>query len=352
MSNKDKFVLSSIILLMIMLGIFCVLPSLIFSNGQKNLVTAERPNIPGEDTTRRPEPPKQEIRQVFERRWNFPLDSCNGSFPYFWQIRLEPLPQINQASKIYVSLRSCWDLPIIPEGAATVDKWEPQPEVRADESALDISPLMPQWHRPIKKGDIYEGSMTIIPRDIGRYKIFILGLFLNLGFDENGNLVHLSDRGSFPISDEPNHPVITDKEVYVKFDGKYITNLFRIYPPLSLKDTSTVDYRVVTKVGYPEGLKLITSDGDNIGFKMLSGPINKGDTLRGSFKAVPPRVGWNVIGLGVEEPPSQGIKPRNDDFSAQYNLLKDGKLLFIAKGQKGYRTISSYYAKKGVQLEK
>ena len=352
MSKKSSFIIGSIVLLAIILTFLLLLPGLIFSNGQKSAVTSERPYIPGEDTASRPEPPKQEIKQVFERRWDFPLDSCNGSFPYFWQIRFEPLPQINQSSKIYVSLRSCWDLPIMPEGAATVDKWQPLPEVRADESALDISPLMPQLRRPIKKGDIYEGSMTIIPRDIGKYKIFILGLFLNFGFDESGKLVHLSDRGSFPISDEPNHPAITDKEVYVKFDGKYVTNLFHIYPPLSLKDTSTVDYRVVTKVDYPEGLKLITRDGADISFKMLPGPIHKGDTLEGSFKAVPPRVGWNSIGLGVEEPPRQGIKPQNDSFSAQYHLLKDGKLLFIAKGQKGYRTLSSYYAKKGVQLEK
>ncbi len=350
MNNKTKSILGLSVLLLFVFVIFWALPGLILSNGQKNPVTAERPYIPGEDTTSRPEPPKQEIRQVFERRWNFPLDSCNGSFPYFWQIRFEPLPQINQPSKIYVSLRSCWDLPIMPEGATTVDKWEPLPEVRADESALDISPLMPQWRRPIKKGDIYEGIMTIIPRDIGRYKIFLFGLFLNLGFDENGKLVHLSDRGSFPISDVPNHPAITDKEIYVKFDGKYTSNLFHITPPLSLGDTSTVHYSVVTKVDYPEGLKLITHNGRNIDFKMMPGPISKGDTLQGSFKAVPPHVGRNSIDLGIEEPPKEGVKPKNDSFTAQYNLLEDGKLLYIVKNQKEYDIFNKYYKSKEVQV--
>jgi hypothetical protein len=85
---------------------------------------------------------------------------------------------------------------------------------------------------------------------------------------------------------------------------------------------------------------------------MLPGPITKGDTLEGSFKVIPPRVGWNSIGLGIEEPPREGVIPKNDTFSVQYHLLKDGKLLYIVKSQKEYNTFFEYYRKRGMDLEK
>jgi len=341
MSNKTKFVLGLAVLLVFTFGILWISPGLIFSNGQKNPVTAERPNIP----VTKHEPPKQEIKQVFEYKWDMPLDSC-GRSPFLRQIKFDPLPEINKPSKIYVKLKSCWE----------TTKESPNLFVIADEGNMDFTQIEPRWLPPIKKGDIYEGSITVIPREVGIHGIVIALITgeasFYFGFNESGELVHLSNRGGFPKNDLPNHPLITDKEIYVKFNGQYVTNLFHIVPSLSFGDTSTVYYRVITKVDYPEGLKLITRDDKNIDFKMLPGPINKGDTLEGSFMAVPPRVGWNSIGLGVEEPPRQGIKPKNDSFSAQYNLLKDGQLLFIAKGQKAYETFFNYYRKKGVQLEK
>ncbi|HVP35552.1 MAG TPA: hypothetical protein VMT04_01020 [Terriglobales bacterium] len=319
-------------------------------------MTAPRPNFPGIDTTHKPEPPKLEVRQIFDYGIAWPADSCKER-TFLGEIRFEPAPQLNKTSKIYVRLKSCCDFVKKPESVTRKQRNDIVINVHADENLIDFTQLEPKWFPPIKKGDIYEGSITIVPREIGTHGICIFiqefGEFcFNFGFYENGQLAYISDRGSIRISDMFNHPAITDKETYVKFDGKYVTNLFHIYPPLSLKDTSTVDYRVVTKVDYPEGLKLVTRDGSNISFKMIPGPINKGDTLTGSFKEVPPRVGWNSIGLGIEEPPREGIRPRNDSFSAQYNLLKDGKLLFIAKGQEEYNTFFNYYAKKGVQLEK
>ena len=143
-----------------------------------------------------------------------------------------------------------------------------------------------------------------------------------------------------------------NKEIYVKFNGQYVTNLFHITPPLSLNDTSTVYYRVITKDYYPDGMKIVTRDHHNFSFKMLPGPITKGDTLEGSFKVIPPRVGWNSIGLGIEEPPREGVIPKNDTFSVQYHLLKDGKLLYIVKSQKEYNTFFEYYRKRGMDLEK
>jgi hypothetical protein len=347
MSKKSSFILGSIVLLAMILGLLLFSPDLIFSNGKKGQVTAERPYFPGVDTSSKPRVTKQEIRQVFDYGWDLPLDSCRGT-AFLCQIRFEPLPQINVPSKVYVTLRACSDCRMKPESSHALVRKDIIFNVYSGEDDMDFTELEPKWFPPYKKGDIYEGAITIVPRETGKHRvcIFVEGFgepCFNFGFNEKGELVHLSDTWDFPPIDLPNLPLITDKEVYVKFNGKYITNLFHIYPPLSLKDTSTVDYRVVTKAKYPEGLKLITRDGANISFKMIPGPINKGDTLEGSFKAVPPRVGWNSIGLGVEEPPRQGIKPQNDSFSAQYNLLKDGKLLFIAKGQKAYETFFNYF---------
>lgn len=265
------------------------------------------------------------------------------------------MPELNKPSKIYVKLKSCWEMKTSHAGVHPIYKEGPLFRVYSDENILDAPQLVePKWLYPIKKGEIYEGSITIVPRDVGLYRICFFepdGPCFNFGFNENGELVHLSDRGSFPKTDMPNHPLITEKDIYVKFKGTYVTNLFHITPPLSLHDTSTVNYRVVTKTDYPNGLKIVTRDDRNISFKIVPGPVNKGDTLEGSFKAVPPRRGKNSIGLGIEEPPKEGNKPKNDSFSAQYHLLKDGKLLFITKGQKEYGALFNYYRTKGVQLE-
>lgn len=356
MNNKTKFVLGLTVLLVVILGIFWVLPGSIFSNGQKIDVMAPRPNFPGIDTTHKPEPPKLEVRQIFDYGIAWPADSCKER-TFLGDIRFEPAPQINKPSKIYVRLKSCSDFEMKRESVPSGYRHDVVINVYADENLIDFTQLEPKWFPPIKKGDIYEGNITIVPREIGTHGICIFiqefGEFcFNFGFYENGELAYISDRGSIRISDMYNHPAITEKETYVKFNGKYVTNLFHIDPPFSLGDTSTVYYSVVTKVDYPEGLKLITHNGRNIDFKMMPGPISKGDTLQGSFKAVPPHVGRNGIALRIEEPPKEGVKSKNDSFSAQYNLLKDGKLLFIVKGQKAYETFFDYYRKKGVELEK
>jgi hypothetical protein len=355
MSNKRKFSLGVMVLSMITLGVLWVLPGLIFSNGQKDSGGKLKIIIPGLDTLPPHPIAKQEVRQVLEYKWDMPADSCRGPENYLWQVRFEPLPEINKPSKMYLKLKACWDEKNAREGVAPLFKEGNFFRIQAPEASLDFTQFdKPRWPYPIKKGEIFEASSTIIPRDIGRYPIAIFGGYLeirmNFGFDENGKLVNLSDVAVFPLTNLPNYTPITDKELYIKFAGKYVTNLFHIIPPLSFGDTSIVYYRVVTKVDYPEGLKLITHDGRNIDFKMMPGPINKGDTLQGSFKAVPPHVGRNSIDLGIEEPPKEGVKPKNDSFTAQYNLLEDGKLLFIVKNQKEYNIFYKYYKSKGVQL--
>ncbi len=357
MNNKKRLGLGLSILLVVILVGYYFLPGTIFSDGKtaKDIITKKwpKPSLPpGVDTTH--EEPKQEIRQVFEYRWGQPLDSCDGRASFAWQIRFEPLPELNKPSKIYVKLKSCWNWDIRPEEAQQPPyNQDPRFIVHASEENMDFTELEPKWHRPIKKGDIYEGSITIVPREIGRHGICIqletVEPCFYFGFDENGELVHLSNRGGFPESDLPFHPLITDREIYVKFNGQYVTNLFHITPPLSLNDTSTVYYRVITKDYYPDGMKIVTRDG-KISFKMLPGPITKGDTLEGSFKVVPPRLGANSFALGIEEPPREGVKPKNDRFLARYHLDKDGKLLYIVRTQKESKIFFKYFKKKGVTV--
>jgi len=347
MNNKKRLGLNLSVLLVILLGFFWYLPNFIFTNGQPAVDEVykkiKKLNIP----KTKHEPPKQEIRQVFENRggWDLPLDSCGG-YGFLYQIKFDPLPEVNRPTKIYVKLKSCGNWDIIPEEAQQPPYiQDPRFIVHAGEEIMDFTELEPKWYRPIKKGDIYEGSITIVPRVIGRHGISIAGqgvgaLRFQFGFD----------RGSFPISDLPNHPAITDKDIYVKFNGQYVTNLFHITPPLSLNDTSTVYYRVITKDYYPDGMKIVTRDHHNFSFKMLPGPITKGDTLEGSFKVVPSRSGANSFALGIEEPPREGVKPKNDRFIARYHLDKDGKLLYIVRTQKESKIFYEYFKKKGVTV--
>ena len=348
MSNKKIFSVG-LIILAITLGAFWV--SLGLNSSDEDIIY-----LNGKPHDKNHPKPKQEIKQVFEYKWDLPVDSCDGWDTYLWQIRFDPLPELNKPSNIYVKLKSCWEKKSAGVGTHPIYKEGPLFKVSSNENVLDYTPFVePRWLYPIKKGEIYEGTIAIVPRDIGKYCIHIIGgsfeTFIDFAFNENGELVHLSDQGIFPKEDLPNHPLITDKEIYVKFGGTYVTNLFHITPPLSLNDTSIVNYRVVTKVDYPYGLKIVTRDGPNISFEMIPGPVAKGDTLRGSFIAVPPRVGENSIGLGIEEPPREGVKPQNDGFSAYYHMLKDGKLLFISNNPKGYGALINYYRKKGVSLE-
>lgn len=359
MSNKKRLGLGLIVILVITFGVFLILPRLIFSDDEelrKSItVTAKKPPELEKYITKH-EPPKQEIRQAFENEggWDLPLDSCGG-YGFLYQIRFDPLPEVNKPTKIYVKLKSCGNWDIRSEEAQQPPYiQDPRFIVHAGEEIMDFTELEPKWYRPIKKGDIYEGSITIVPREIGRHGICIAGqgigqICFYYGFDEDGKLVHLSDRGGFPKSDLPFHPLITDKEIYVKFNGQYVTNLFHITPPLSLNDTSTVYYRVITKDYYPDGMKIVTRDG-KISFEMLPGPITKGDTLEGSFKVVPPRLGANSFALDIEEPPREGVKPKNDRFLARYHLDKDGKLLYIVKTQKESKIFYEYFKKKGVTV--
>jgi hypothetical protein len=357
MNNKKRSGLGLSILLVVILVGYYFLPGTIFSDGKtaKDIITKKwpKPSLPpGVDTTH--EEPKQEIKPVLEYKWNAPLDSCHGRETYFWQITFDPLPEINKLSKVSVKLKSCTELKESPQGIHLIYKEGPLFTVQSDEDILDFTQLNePRWFYPIEKGEIYKGYFTIAPRDVGRYQIRILGWWLEIcfmfGFNENGELVHLSDRGSFPISDLPNYPLITDKEIYVKFNGQYVTNLFHITPPLFLNDTSTVYYRVITKDYYPDGMKIVTRDG-KINYKMLPGPITKGDTLEGSFKVVPSRPGANGFALDIEEPPREGVKPKNDRFIARYHLDKDGKLLYIVKTQKESKIFYEYFKKQGVTV--
>jgi hypothetical protein len=353
MNNKKRLGLSLSVLLVILLGVFFVLPQLIFSDGQKIKVTVEKPPELDKYITKH-EPPKQEIKQVFEYKWDLPVDSCDGWDSYLWQIKFDPLPQVNKPSNIYVKLKSCWEMKTSGVGSHPIYNEGPLFRVSSDENALDYTPFVePRWLYPIKKGEIYDGTIAIVPREIGKYRLHIIGgrfeTFLNFGFNEKGELVHLSDRGIFPKNDLPNHPAITENEIYVKFGGTYVTNLFHITPPLSLNDTSTVYYRVITKDYYPDGMKIVTRD-VKISFKMLPGPITKGDTLEGSFKVVPSRSGANGFALDIEEPPREGVKPKNDRFIARYHLDKDGKLLYIVKTQKESKIFYEYFKKKGVTV--
>lgn len=338
--NNKKILGMGLFILMITLGAFWVSTGLNFSDEEIIWLDGKPEGIDTVHTK-----PKQEIRQVFEYRWDQPVDSCSGSYPFFWQVRFDPLPEVNKPTKIYVKLKSCWEW-------KTDDKY-PNIFVIAGEGIMDFTQLEPTWIPPIKKGDIYEGSITIIPREIGRHGITIALITgeasFQFGFYENGELAHLSERGSFPKSDLPNHPAITDNDIYVKFNGQYITNLFHIVPPLSLNDTSTVYYRVITKDYYPDGMKIVTRDG-KISYKMLPGPITKGDTLEGFFKVVPSRSGANGFALDIEEPPREGVKPKNDRFIARYHLDKDGKLLYIVKTQKESKIFFKYFKKKGVTV--
>ncbi len=348
MSNKKIFSVG-LIILAITLGAFWVSTGL--NSSDEDIIY-----LNGKPHDKNHPVPKQEIKQVFEYKWDLPVDSCDGWDQYLWQIRFDPLPQINKPSNIYVKLKSCWEQKTSSIGVHPIYKEGPLFNVYSDENALDYTPFVePRWLYPIKKGEIYNGTIAIVPRVVGKYRIHIIGIgfetFLNFAFNENGELVHLSDQGIFPKEDLPYHPLITENEVYVKFGGKYVTNLFHITPPLSLHDTSIVNYRVVTKVDYPDGLKIVMRDHKNFSFKMIPGPVAKGDTLRGSFTAVPPRTGENSIGLGIEEPPREGVDPQNDGFSARYYILNDGKLSFISNSSKGSSALFNYYKKKGVQLE-
>jgi hypothetical protein len=130
-----------LIILVITLGGFWILPGLIFSNGQGKYT---RPYIPGTDTTKEIELPKQEIKQVFDYGFELPIDSCKSG-AFLAKIYFEPLPQLNKPTKIYVKLRSCWE----------TTKEVPIFDVRGNEESLDYTQLEPKLLPPINHPQRY-----------------------------------------------------------------------------------------------------------------------------------------------------------------------------------------------------
>jgi hypothetical protein len=280
-----------------------------------NLAQGQEMKIPG-ITERKP----IGIHQVFDYGFDMPLDSCRWS-KFLAKVVFDPLPELNKRTHVRVKLKACF----------SSDR-----EVRASVQGDAASMLCNQTEPTIltsemNEGEIYEWDLTILPRDIGRY---ILPFNIRgdqfaffFGFNESGELVYLDKLEDPDFKALPNHPALNDEEIIIHDGNSIFKNVFRIAPPPSLNDTSTVHYKITALRDFPDGVRVIQGRP-----RWWRGPIKAGDVYEDSFPLVTSMVGKNARVIGVEEAiPENPLRLKTYAvFSLFYILDETGKLKFIS----------------------
>ena len=119
--------------------------------------------------------------------------------------------------------------------------------------------------------DVYEGSFTITPREIGTFWLMIRAwgdafkgnshneFEIYFTIDESGKTIHFSniEDNEYMANNPPAHPPIQDDQVSIRYpSGMDFSNSFRIVPPPRVNDTSTVYFELTSNRYCPEGVQL------------------------------------------------------------------------------------------------
>lgn len=268
------------------------------------------------------------------------------------QINFDPLPELLKTSTVHVKIMAMCDLDFDPEFVV----------LTAYNNLIEFTQLTPvTWPPPIKEGDIYGGTFTITPTEIGKFHIEIVpkappiklksrfGFFLTI--DESGELVHLSNMRDFDYTETINHPPIVGNEIELKYrvskhlDG-YISddfiNIFHIAPLPALNETSTVRFELTANRECPEGVQFRLTCRGNIDLldipKSWIGEINIGEVHIDSFKIVPRSTGcgWFELWARAHSTPEETRPAAVPDearewYRVTFFIDESQKLTFIGR---------------------
>lgn len=291
-----------------------------------------------------------------QRTLDFGFDQkVEGAYPeptFTAKITFDPLPEFLKTSTVHVKIQAMRAL----DSSVEFVIWT------AYNNLIGFSRLTPStWRFPIKKGDIFEGSFTITPREIGRFSFTIIprSLYLNIGdrfgffltIDESTELVYLSKRSHRDRSQMVIHPPVAGDEIELKYryrtdlNGSILddfTNVFNISPLPALNETSTVRFQLMANRECPEGVQLYFYWKGAIEVFDLPdswiGEVKRGEVHTDSFKVVPRTTGcgWLTLWMRAHSPPKSDESDKwLNEAKAEYELTvfidESGQLTFIGR---------------------
>jgi hypothetical protein len=289
----------------------------------------------------------QEIKKVINYGWELGEKDQYRERGFVAQITYDSLPEVNKTSRIFVKIRSKFR----HENA-------PGFMVRGYEWAADYTQLEPEWYPPLDPDYIYEGSFTLTPREIGGYAFQICAwgepfrgssddrFLLILTIDESGKAIHFSDRPCY-CEGLPSHPPIGDDQVFIKsYPFSDIRGSFRIVPPLSLNDTSTIYVELESRRYCPEGIQFYFRLSSNLDMITIPpswvGEVNEGGVYKDSFEIVPTTTELAFLWLDIEcsaawkEAPDKERVTISKTFELHFSFDASGKLDYVGREDKYY----------------
>jgi len=293
----------------------------------------------------------REIKKTIDYGWGLGKKDSYWKRQFTAQIEFDHLPELNKTTKVIVKIKSKYQI-----------KDTPGFGISEFEQSVDYTQLEPEWTLPISPEDVYEGSFTITPREIGTFSLYLRAwgepfrrtshqaFRICFTIDESGKTIHLSNIPDYDYEKNgpPSHPPIMGDQVSIRYPvGRDFENSFRIVPPLSLNDTSTIYMELKSHRYCPKGVQLFLTLSPNLDVITLPsswvGEVKEGDVYQDSFKIVPKTTELAFLYLNVAgNSPSEKVSVSHrqiaaDTFILQFSFDSSGKLDYVGREDKYYR---------------
>ncbi len=290
----------------------------------------------------------REIKKTIDYGWGLGKKDPHWKRQFTGQITVDSLPELNKTTKVLVRIKSKYGT-----------KSAPGFRVWGSEESVDYTQLEPEWLPPITPEDVYEGSFTITPREIGTFYLMIRALgdafrgnsnqvftfFFTI--DESGKTIHFSNIADHEYIDNglSAHPPIQDDQVYIRYvSGRNFSNSFRIAPLPKVNDTSTVYFELVSNRYCPKGVQLSFRLSPNLEIFLLPsswvGEIKEGDVYRDSFEIVLKTTDFTSLDLAATaySPSKEVIDKRRararTSFSLFFAFDTSGEINYVGREPK------------------
>jgi len=286
--------------------------------------------------------------------WGKPLDwesGTGGYVPIYAKFWFQELPSFQRTIALNLSFQAKKDF----KQSIVIGMFG-----RAE--SFDVIPTETIWQGPIQKGDIYETSVNLLCREIGRYflkavlayegkHLFDFGVQWFL--DSNDNVYHLSSRPMLVVDEESNRLPLNylKDELVMKYryhlqgdpkEREGFHSMISIKPIPSLNDTVDVIYSVEATNNFPNGVQMKLIATSNLAVvempKNWTGNVKKNDVYEGVIKVIFKTPGESYLKIkadGYSVNPSDGDTDHHTKWAEIYfQIGEDGKLLYAGRKDK------------------
>lgn len=303
-----------------------------------------------------------EVKKTIDYGWGLGDKDPYKKRGFTAQITYDSLPELNKDTRILLKIRSKFRHQNAPGFV-----------IRGPDQSVDYTQLEPEWPPPLGTEDIYEGSFSITPREIGTFSFRIRAwgepfrgsshneFSLYLTIDESGKTIHFSNIQDYEYMDNglPAHPPIKDHQVHIRYSSRGdFSNSFRIVPPPKVNDTSTVYFELTCNRYCPEGVQLSLELTPNLEIITVPsswvGEVKKGDVYRDSFEIVPTTTDNAILRLNAtgDSPSRDVLDKRRGRAQRIFGLFlafdSSGKVNYVGRKNKYYRSGKSFMSAKEV----